>query len=701
MLPDTPRLKSRLELLYLAAREFNIGLDINEVLYRVLSATVATVGASDASLFLLDEEGRLENFFLISGFVLQERSKPTVEAILDRGLVAWVKENRQGAVINNTSEDERWYADDDNPEIRQAGSAISVPIQLPDQLIGVLTITAPQPDFFEASDLSMLTVIADQAAFAISNARLFQAEQHRRRLADTLASVARTINSTLNLNEVLELILEHLALVVDHDTSSILLCGDDGCTLSVRAARGFGADTPQALAVTLPLDDKLPNYQVVIQQKPIVISDVQAEPNWINHPSTRKVRSWIGAPLITRGQVLGMLTVDSFKADQYTPENAQEVAAFADQAATAVANAQAVTLLQNAEASYTALFEDSTDAIIITDYQGRILNVNRKTCHTLRRPKGKFIGSEITLVAPGLAAYLQGERAQELRAGAEISLEIELVDACDEPLALEINARQVHYGGRDCVQWAGRDISARKEAERMRQDLINMVIHDLRGPLGNVINSLDLLAKLLETTESSPQLNYVLGIAKRSGQEVSDLIDSMLDISRLEQGEVPLQIQAVRLDSLFEAVARQVTPRAKAKQISLTLAPLPADLPTVWLDENMIRRVLINLLDNAIKYTPRSGRVSLTTTLEGALLHFAVVDNGPGINQTDQPYVFDKFSRVNYSGEGPGGVGLGLAFCKLAVEAHQGRIWLESSGVPGEGTTFFVTIPLADRPSDA
>ncbi|MEM7345857.1 MAG: GAF domain-containing protein [Chloroflexota bacterium] len=224
MLPDTPRIRSRLDLLYLATREFNAGLDIDQVLHSVLGAMVASVGASDASLFLLDANGDLESYFLISGFEMQERSRDTMAEVYDQGLVGWVKQHRQGVVITDIRNDERWFYDAANPELTVTeGCAVSVPIQLPDRLLGILTITATEPGYFDDSDLAVLTIIADQAGFAIENARLFEAEQHRRRMADTLASIARTINSTLDLNTVLNLILEQLALVVDYDSSAVLL----------------------------------------------------------------------------------------------------------------------------------------------------------------------------------------------------------------------------------------------------------------------------------------------------------------------------------------------------------------------------------------------------------------------------------------------------------------------------------------------
>ncbi len=691
MLPDTPRIHSRLDLLYLVTREFNTGLDINQVLNRVLTATVASVGASDASLSLFDPNSNLENFLLITGFQMKQIDPARVEAIHEKGLVGWVKKHREPILINDTSADSRWYNNHPEDEVVRKSSAMAVPIQANDQLVGVLTITAATPNYFDDSDISMLTIIADQAAFAIANARLFEAEQHRRRLADILASIAHTINSTLDLDEVLDLILKHLALVTEYDSSSILLYDEDG-QLAVKAARGFD-DMEDALKVSLPETEGAPHYNAIHHKTPIVVADVDQEPNWIKSSSSRNVRSWIGAPLIAQDSVIGLLTIDSHQINKYNAESAKEVAAFADQAATAVANAQTVARSQSAEASYMALFEHSTDMIIITNYFGEILNVNRKACQILLRPKYDLIGSDITKINPQLKDYLD-DNTEPLKSSEEVDLEIDVFDVNEDATPIEMRGRQVHYSGTDCVQWTGRDISARKEAEKMRQDLVNMLVHDLRGPVGNLINVIEMLPMMIPTNESD-SFDNILDMARRSGQEVRDLIDSMLDVGLLEQGEIPLQRTPVILDDMISAVYEQIEPRASAKETAVLFYPLP-DAPVLFIDGGMIRRVLINLVDNAIKYTPNRGEVNLHTKLIDDVLHFAVSDNGPGISKADQAHIFDKFSRVDHTAK-VSGVGLGLAFCKLATEAHGGTISISSEGVPGKGSTFTITVPIGSE----
>ncbi len=698
---DSPRTPSRLDLLYRVTSEFNAGLetDINQVLPNVLTAAVTSIGAMEASLFLVDRQNQLETGIIINKSQTKSYPQPVLNQIFEQGFINWVWCNKKSGLITNTQTDPRWYAAPPTPELAIAMSAVAAPIQkLPDDPIGVLAITADQPDFFSDNDRALFAVIADQIAFAFANARLFKAEQHRRRLAESLSSIARTINSSLDLHKVLALILEQLALVVDYDSSSILLYESDAKTLAVQAARGF-EDLADALKVRLPFDEKIPNYQAILNKKPILIGDVDTEPNWIKSSSSQNVKSWIGAPLIAHDEVVGILTVDSYRLNNYTPENVDVVAAFADQAATAVANAQAVSHLQKAEASYSALFEDSTDMIIITDYDGVILNVNRKACQILRRPKDALTGLDITFFAPPLKAFLQ-ENLKLLHVWREASIDVEITDAYRQKVPLDIRTRHIQFGDKEYLEWVGRDISRRKEIERMRQDLVNMLVHDLRGPLGNLINTIDLITMMLGSSSGEKNLVRFLEMGKRTGRTLTDLVDSMLDVSRLEQGEVPLQRSLTNIEGLITEVKEQVEPQAEARDTILTFQAIPKSISEIWLDNGLIRRVLTNLIGNAIKYAPEEAKVELIVSIENNQLHFAVADNGPGISKANQSRIFDKFSRVETGANGPSGVGLGLAFCKLAVEAHGGKISVESEGIAGQGSVFHVFIPLITDPAD-
>ena len=145
---------------------------------------------------------------------------------------------------------------------------------------------------------------------------------------------------------------------------------------------------------------------------------------------------------------------------------------------------------------------------------------------------------------------------------------------------------------------------------------------------------------------------------------------------------------------LIREAIRDVKPAATARQQKVENKALGV-LPRIWVDVDMVRRVFINLLENAIKFTPVEGRIEIGAQMtDGALMKFWVRDNGPGISAAYQEHIFDKFTRVRGK-DGPGGLGVGLAFCRLAVLGHGGEIWVESE--PGHGTTFWLTLPVAQK----
>jgi len=224
--------------------------------------------------------------------------------------------------------------------------------------------------------------------------------------------------------------------------------------------------------------------------------------------------------------------------------------------------------------------------------------------------------------------------------------------------------------------------------EELRDDLLSMIVHDLRSPLGNITSSLEMLQDSL--LPGDPALPVLLSVAMRSAERLSRLVDSLLDLSRLEAGEMGLNRAPTDLNALLAEAVEQVQTVAEAREIQLRLEAAP-HLPAVTVDTDMIRRVIINLLDNAVKYTPRSGRVTLTAQPGPDQVAISVHDTGPGVPPEEQHRIFDKFTSVQREGT-PKGLGLGLAFCKMAVEAHGGRIWVESAR--GAGATLSFTLPI-------
>jgi signal transduction histidine kinase len=221
----------------------------------------------------------------------------------------------------------------------------------------------------------------------------------------------------------------------------------------------------------------------------------------------------------------------------------------------------------------------------------------------------------------------------------------------------------------------------------MRNDLISMIFHDLRSPLGNILSSLDVVQASIPPESETEQT--LLTIATRSALRMSRMVDSLLDLRRLEAGQMTLTRDQTDIATLTSEAIEQVLPIAEGKGIVLQKDISPR-LPMVDVDIDMIRRVIINLIENAVKYTPGQGSVTVGARTGAQEMTITVNDTGPGIPPGEHQRIFSKFARLQREAA-PKGLGLGLAFCKLAVEAHGGRIWVDSA--PGKGATFSFTLP--------
>jgi two-component system, NtrC family, sensor histidine kinase KinB len=224
----------------------------------------------------------------------------------------------------------------------------------------------------------------------------------------------------------------------------------------------------------------------------------------------------------------------------------------------------------------------------------------------------------------------------------------------------------------------------------MRGDLMAMLVHDLQSPLGNVISSLELLRYELPA-DGDEVMTSIVDIAVRSSSRLQTLIRSLLDISHLEAGRPVSDLSFVPLPRLIKEAFELVQPTFHRRQAELT-SDFPDDLPAVYVDADMIRRVFVNLLDNASKYTPEGFPVTIAVAGPDSdgFLSVSVSDSGSGVPQRYRDVIFEKFRRVQ--GEGaPKGMGLGLAFCRLAVEAHGGTIGVDDA--PTGGARFHFTLP--------
>lgn len=230
-------------------------------------------------------------------------------------------------------------------------------------------------------------------------------------------------------------------------------------------------------------------------------------------------------------------------------------------------------------------------------------------------------------------------------------------------------------------------------SEAMRDDLADMIVHDLRSPLTAISLNLDLLERAVQDPSKASFRQKFIDSARGSVSLMSGLVNQILSVAKLEAGQLEPNFQPLSISDLLAQKTAVFRPQAEAngKQIDCWTAPT---LPSLSADQELISRVLDNLISNALKYTIPGGHIHLHADLIETAVLVKVKDDGEGIESEAAPHVFDKFYQVKDDTGQPKrqGTGLGLAFCKLVIEAHHGQIWVESK--PGQGSTFLFTLPL-------
>jgi signal transduction histidine kinase len=230
--------------------------------------------------------------------------------------------------------------------------------------------------------------------------------------------------------------------------------------------------------------------------------------------------------------------------------------------------------------------------------------------------------------------------------------------------------------------------AAAERAARAREEILAVVAHDLRNPLNTMHMGCSLLLDVTTTAEQ-PVERRQLKMMHRAGQRMKRLVQDLLDARRINDGRLAVQRQTESMTTILDEAVELLRPLAEAEGIRLTREVGDA-LPAVFVDPARIHQVLSNLVGNAIKFTPRSGRITLSAQLVGGEVRVAVTDTGPGISPHQLPHIFCRFWQGQRT-DGRG-LGLGLAIAKGIVEAHGGRIWAESR--LGQGSVFWFTVPV-------
>jgi signal transduction histidine kinase len=402
---------------------------------------------------------------------------------------------------------------------------------------------------------------------------------------------------------------------------------------------------------------------------------------------TLGMRSAMVAPIVVGGRSLGVISFVRTEASQaYSEADLALAEELARRAATAIENARLFSEAEErAQAAQALTFV--ADGVALVDRRGIVRLWNPAAEAITSMPRSAVVGRPADVAISGWTELVA--RVSIASSGAE--------PASVETLPLELEGREVwlSISGVDFEEgtvFAFRDVTAERNVDQLKSDFVSTVSHELRTPLAAIYGAAVTLRRG-DLSLSGDQRYQLLGVVANEADRLARIVNDILWASRVESGTLSITIESCDPVQLVEDVVeaqRLHLPPTVSLRVSM-----PDELPPVAADPDKIRQVLVNLLDNAVKYSPDGGEVELALGADNGRLRFSVRDQGLGIPASEQGRVFEKFYRLDPNlTRGVGGTGLGLYICRELVRRMDGRIVLESQ--PGEGSTFTVDLPIAD-----
>ena len=733
----TVRTAERFAVLNQASAEIGVSLDPDEIYASIHSAAERLMPVDAFIISLLDEEKQeVESVYLMD---LNQRW-PNMRVPLGEGLSSRVILNGEPLLINS-AENAEILGDMAVSERGGPVSTLAVPMILGGRTIGILSAQSYQTNVYTEEDLQILSTLANQAGVAIQNGRLFGETQRlaqeleqrviertaqlrrEQQNTETLLRILTEVSSSLDLDRALNRTLSLLNEAVGADQGTIMLLNAEDNLLHYRAGYGYVSDkTGNDRGLTLKIGEGLAGW-VVENREATLAADLYKDPRWVRTTSTAgQHRSAIVAPLLVSEDVIGVLLVFSRTANYFTPDSLNLVKAIAGQVAVAINNAHLYELIRDQaerlglmlrkeqeEASRShAILEAVADGVLVTGPDNNITFLNSSVQNILTIKANRVMGQSLDdfgglFSKAGLAWMETIRRWSKMPGSYEIgdtyAEQLELGDDRIVLVHLAPVIMQKEFLGTVSIF---RDITHEVEVDRLKSEFVATVSHELRTPMTAIKGYVDILMMGAAGAINENQSHF-LDIVKNNIDRLNILVSDLLDISSIEAGRVTLTRQPLDIRQVARSAIAEFQHRSEEDKKPMTFAlEVPKVLPRVHGDAERIKQVMLNLLDNAYHYTPENGTITVHLhSLNGnGMVQVDIKDSGVGIARDDQERIFDRF----YRGEHPlvlatPGTGLGLAIVKQLVEMHNGRIWLKSNGVVGEGSTFSFTLPVSREKS--
>jgi two-component system, OmpR family, phosphate regulon sensor histidine kinase PhoR len=343
-----------------------------------------------------------------------------------------------------------------------------------------------------------------------------------------------------------------------------------------------------------------------------------------------------------------------------------------------------ITTLNAEHARIIAVLNTMNDGVIIVDAENTIQLINPAAQSMFNLNETDALGQQLVLI---IRQYQLEELLTVSRNTAQTQTTLLEIPARQQ--YLQVTATQLGKALPGNTLLIFQNQTRLRRLETIRQDFISNISHELRTPLASLKALTDTLQE--GALEDPPAAKRFLGRMQTEVDAITQMVEELLELSRIESGRVPLNLAPAAAIELIEQATERLSAQAERARVAIEIQ-CPDELPEVLADSKRLVQVLVNLLHNAIKFTPPGGNITLSARQQDDFILFLVQDTGAGISADDLPRIFERFYKSDRARTGSG-TGLGLAIARHTIEAHGGKIWVES--VEGKGSTFYFTVPVA------
>ena len=515
----------------------------------------------------------------------------------------------------------------------------------------------------------------------------------------TLLETSTAVVSSLDLSVVLDRILEQVGRLLNVQRIAIIALDEAHGEFRVRASRGLSQSFTEQLSLQ-PSEPSSVSMRSLRAREPVQVSDTETDPSYMpQRPRARAegYRAVLGVPLNTQHAPPTCLLVFHPMPHEFTVNEIQLLSSFANQATMAIENAilfeRSDARLQEQTRRLEALVQSMDDGLILNDLNGVIIYANRRVAELSQLSNEDISNIQVERVISrvlnrSIDDISKEDEVRNILEGSKQKSEIALM-AAGRPLHLRFETFDV-TDARDMPIGRGiilHDITADRDLDRMKSNLISTVSHELRTPLAAIKGyASTLLAEDVEW-DSKSQREF-LTIISNETDRLTSLVNNLLDLSRIEAGSLKLSLEKCNIEETILRGAKQ----ARLESGNRFEVQIETDLPSLYADVPRLETVIRNLIENSVKYAGEQSYIQVKVNRQNDSIIFRVMDDGPGIPPEKSERIFERFYRLDDSlARVTSGAGLGLAICQGLVRAHKGEIWVEPMNA---GACIAFSIPL-------